>query len=70
MSINVSELLVVGVVALLVIKPENLPHTAFTLGKWFKWFKRTSQQLKKEIEAPFKEIKEELTQESHDNNHV
>ncbi len=49
------EILVVVVVALLVIKPENLPDTAFKLGKWFKWLRTTTHQIKREWEAPLQD---------------
>ena len=56
MSISISEILVVLVVALLVIKPENLPETALTLGKWVKWLRTTTNQFKQDWEVPLKEL--------------
>ena len=64
MSISISEILVVIVVALLVIKPENLPETAFTLGKWFRWLRTTTNQIKREWDTPLKELPEETSDDN------
>jgi len=53
MHISISELLVILLVALLVIKPEKLPSAAYTLGRWFKWGQQAIAQFKQEIEKPF-----------------
>jgi Sec-independent protein translocase protein TatA len=45
-----SEILVILLVALLVIKPAHLPNAAFTLGKWLKWLRQTTATLKRELE--------------------
>ncbi len=47
-----SEILVILLVALIVIKPEHLPEAAFTLGRWFKWLRQTIAALKRELEVP------------------
>jgi Sec-independent protein translocase protein TatA len=52
MSINFSEILLVLVVAVLVIKPEKLPATAYNLGKWLRWLRQTTASIKQEIENP------------------
>ncbi len=52
MHISISEILVILIVALLVIKPENLPTAAFTAGRWLKWFRQTAVKIKQEMEAP------------------
>jgi len=52
MHINFSELLVILLVAVLVIKPENLPKTLQNFSKGLQWFKKTTQQIKDEIEKP------------------
>lgn len=56
MHISFSEILVILLVALLVLKPEQLPGAALKLGQWMRWFRRTSQQLKEEIEKPLQAI--------------
>lgn len=56
MSISFSEVLVIVLVALLVIKPENLPDTAFKLGKWLKWLRQTTANIKNEIEGPLEKL--------------
>lgn len=52
MHISLSEILVILIVALLVIKPERLPEAARTLGRWIKWLRQTSQKIKQEMEKP------------------
>ena len=56
MSISLSEVVVVLVVAIVFIKPENLPATALTAGKWFKWLRQATQQVRRELEKPFEKI--------------
>ncbi len=58
---NVSEIVVVVVVALLVIKPEKLPSAAFTLGKWMKWLRQTTANIKHEMESPLEKLTQEKT---------
>lgn len=53
MSISFSEILVTLLVALLVIKPEHLPDAAQTLGRWVKWLRRLTANIKHEMEEPF-----------------
>jgi Sec-independent protein translocase protein TatA len=50
MHINFSEILVILLVALLVIKPAHLPNVTFTLGRWLKWLRQTTSTLKRELE--------------------
>lgn len=52
MHINFSEIMLVLIVALLVIKPDRLPETARALGRWFSWMRQTSQKIKQEMEKP------------------
>jgi Sec-independent protein translocase protein TatA len=59
-SISISEVFVVLVVAILFIKPENLPDTAFTLGKWLKWLRQATQHVREEIEKPLAKITQEF----------
>ena len=56
MSIPVSEILVVLLVALLVIKPEKLPGAATTLGKWLKWLRQTTATIKQEMAEPLQKV--------------
>lgn len=50
MNISFSELLVIVVVVLLVIKPERLPEVAKTLTRWIKWMRQTAAKLKNELQ--------------------
>jgi sec-independent protein translocase protein TatB len=50
MNISLSEILMVLLVALLVIKPERLPEVALTLGRWVKRFRLAVAKIKQEIE--------------------
>jgi sec-independent protein translocase protein TatB len=52
MHFSFSEILMVLVVALLVIKPERLPEAARTVGRWIGWMRQTSQKIKQEMEKP------------------
>jgi sec-independent protein translocase protein TatB len=49
-GISFSELLLVGLVALLVLGPERLPAAARTAGLWIGRFKRSFNSIKTEIE--------------------
>lgn len=49
MNFSFSEIIVVLVIALLVIKPEQLPDVAFTLGKFAKMIKRLLHSAKDEM---------------------
>lgn len=49
-GISFSELLLVGLVALLVLGPERLPGAARTAGLWIGRFKRSFNSIKTEIE--------------------
>ena len=51
MNISMSEILVVLLVALLVIRPEQLPDVAQKLGGLVRTFKRAMQHLKQEFNA-------------------
>lgn len=50
MNMHLSEILMVLVVALLVIKPERLPGIAFKLGKMLVWTRRTFHKIKHELQ--------------------
>jgi len=49
-GISFSELLLVGLVALLVLGPERLPHAARTAGLWIGRLKRSFNAIKQEVE--------------------
>ncbi len=52
MSINVSEIIVILFVALVVIKPERIPETVYTLGRWLKGLRAFAANIQQEIEKP------------------
>lgn len=52
MSIHISEILLILLVALLVIKPERLPEVAYALGRWFRWLQSMSAKMKNIFESP------------------
>jgi sec-independent protein translocase protein TatB len=52
MHITFSEILLILVVALIVIKPQQLPQVARTLGQWFRWMRQTSTRIQQEIQRP------------------
>lgn len=54
MHFSISELLVILIVALLVIKPERLPDTARTIGRTVQWFRQSLAKLKQEIDETSK----------------
>ena len=51
MNISISELLVVLLIALLVIKPEQLPDVAFTVGRFAQSLRRMFAKLKTEMDS-------------------
>ena len=55
MSISVSEIALVLFVALLVIKPDKLPETAYTLGKWLRLLRDGTAKIKREVEGAMTE---------------
>jgi Sec-independent protein translocase protein TatA len=63
--ISFSEVVVVLVVAVLFVKPENLPDAAFTVGKWLKWLRQTTQHVRQEIEKPLEKITENADEKPH-----
>lgn len=50
---HITEILVILLVALLVIKPEQLPDAAFKLGRFIKWAHQIIAKIKQDIAAPF-----------------
>ena len=49
MNISVSEIIVVLLIALIVIKPEQLPGAAFTLGRFIKSLRGMANKMKQEV---------------------
>jgi Sec-independent protein translocase protein TatA len=50
-NFSISEILVILLVALLVIKPEQLPEVAFTLGQFAKSIRRMFTKVKSEMDG-------------------
>lgn len=50
MNIHFSEILLILIVALLVIKPEKLPDLAQKCGRLVKWFRQSTAKIKRELE--------------------
>jgi len=69
-DIGFFELCIIGVVALLVLGPERLPHAARTAGMWIGRAKRMMSQVKRDIDeelrqeelGELREAKESLSQ--------
>ena len=51
MSFSISELIVVLLIALLVIKPDQLPEVAFSLGKFAQSIRRMFTKVKEEMKG-------------------
>lgn len=49
MNISISEIVVILLIALLVIKPEQLPDVAFTLGRFAQTIRRMFSKVKDEM---------------------
>lgn len=49
MNFSISEVLVILLIALLVIKPEQLPDVAFTMGRFAKSLRRMFGKVKEEM---------------------
>ena len=61
MNISLSEILLVLVVALVVIKPEQLPDVAFKLGRWAKQFRTGMTKLRREFDGTVSQLSEEIS---------
>ncbi|OGT47036.1 MAG: hypothetical protein A3E83_04115 [Gammaproteobacteria bacterium RIFCSPHIGHO2_12_FULL_41_20] len=48
---SISEIIVILLVAFLVIKPEQLPEVAFTLGRCMQWLRSSMGRVKGEVNA-------------------
>ncbi|WP_020410700.1 Sec-independent protein translocase protein TatB [Hahella ganghwensis] len=64
-DIGFAELLVIGVIALLVLGPERLPHAARTTGRWVGKMRRLISQMTQEVDRQLKadELREKLRKE-------
>jgi Tat protein translocase TatB subunit len=59
-NISLSEILLVLIVALVVIKPEQLPEVAFKLGQWTKQFRKGMNKLRQEFDGTVTQLGEEV----------
>ena len=57
-GIGMSELLLIMVIGLVVIGPKQLPEVARTLGKMFAQFKRTTNDLKEQVDREVRQFTE------------
>jgi Sec-independent protein translocase protein TatA len=60
-NINLSEILLVLIVALVVIKPEQLPSVAFKLGRWSKQVRSGMNKLRRELDGTVSQLNEEVS---------
>lgn len=51
MNFSISEILVILLIALLVVKPEQLPDVAFTLGRFTQSIRRMFAKVKDEMDG-------------------
>lgn len=61
MNISLSEILVVLIVALVVIKPAQLPDVAFKLGRVAKQFRKGMNKLRRELDGAATQLNEEVS---------
>lgn len=60
MNISLSEILVILIVALVVIKPEQLPDVAFKLGQWAKQLRKGMTKLRHELDSATNQLSDEV----------
>ncbi len=53
-GIGMSEMLIIGVIALLLIGPDQIPETARTLGKFLNELRRSTDDLKSQLTSEIK----------------
>ena len=61
MNFSISEIVVILLIALLVIKPEQLPEVAFTLGKFAQSMRRLFGKVKNEMDGFIDSIDKPIT---------
>lgn len=59
-GLGFSEILVLGVLALVVIGPDDLPKVARTIGRFMNELKRGGETFKREFEAGAKNVQDDL----------
>lgn len=59
MNFSISEILLVLIVAMVVIKPEQLPGVAFKLGKWAKQFRQGMNKIRSELDGTVNQLTQE-----------
>lgn len=48
---SISEILVILLIAFLVIKPEQLPEVAYSMGRFIQWFRQSITKVKGEMNS-------------------
>lgn len=48
---SISEIIVILLIAFLVIKPEQLPEVAYSLGRFMQWFRQSVGKVKSEMNS-------------------
>ena len=57
MNFSISEIIVILLIALLVIKPEQLPDVAFSMGRFAKTLRRMFGKVKDEMNGLIEDVK-------------
>src|SRR5690554_6569445 len=65
LNIGMTELLIFGIIALLVLGPEKLPEAARFVGKWYGKIKRMVSNVQNDIDRELRlsELREQMQQE-------
>ncbi len=65
LNIGMTELLIFGIIALLVLGPEKLPEAARFVGKWYAKIKRMVSNVQNDIDRELRlsELREQMQQE-------
>ena len=58
-NMGFGEMLVIGLVALIFIKPENLPKVATSIGRFLRELKHGFEEVKSNVEKSLKDKKDE-----------
>lgn len=62
MNFSISEIIVILLIALLVIKPEQLPDVAFTLGRFAQSLRRMMTKVKDEMNGLIDSVEQPVEQ--------